>query len=250
MPTLRYIGSPPKNRKVTLKKEDRAVCGTTESQCPVVTKESQVTAKRDVNAVEDEVIKKLNILGLSHATVTQNEETVKNDVTTETSLIFGRSPTKSPCAKAHKGVAHQRASLADVSQQPKAQINRKPCGLRVNSTENTKCSSSSPKLSLISTAIPHIKKAKNSNDPSAPRRFKSSYMFYQAEIRSQIKSEFPGISFGESSKISGERWRCLTTEQKTKYDCMMMEDRERYYTELKLYQAKLMAENSRLDTVM
>jgi hypothetical protein len=55
-------------------------------------------------------------------------------------------------------------------------------------------------------------------------------------MHNQIKSECPGISFGELSQVIGQRWKGLSPEQKTQYNIMAMEDRARYYSELTVYE--------------
>jgi hypothetical protein len=79
-------------------------------------------------------------------------------------------------------------------------------------------------------------KEKETKDPNAPKRAKSAYLFYVAEMHNQIKSECPGISFGELSQVIGQRWKGLSPEQKTQYNIMAMEDRARYYSELTVYE--------------
>jgi hypothetical protein len=84
-------------------------------------------------------------------------------------------------------------------------------------------------------------KQKKIKDSNAPKRSKSAFVFYQIEMRPFIKNEFPGISFGDTSKVLGLRWKSLESEQKRKYQIMAMNDRERYYKEL-AHEAKLYAE--------
>ena len=42
------------------------------------------------------------------------------------------------------------------------------------------------------------KKTKQKKEPNAPKRGQSSFMFFSNEIRSKVKADNPGLSFGDT----------------------------------------------------
>jgi hypothetical protein len=63
-------------------------------------------------------------------------------------------------------------------------------------------------------------------------------MFFSNDKREQIKTENPGIAFGEVGKKLGELWKTLTPEDKAPYDAKAEEDKGRYALELEAYNKK------------
>lgn len=86
------------------------------------------------------------------------------------------------------------------------------------------------------------KKGKAKKDPNAPKRGKSSFMFFSTEVRAKTKEENPGISFGDLGKMIGEMFRSLSPEEKSKYEKMAAEAKEKYDGEMKTYKANQKAE--------
>lgn len=80
-----------------------------------------------------------------------------------------------------------------------------------------------------------VKKTKKPKDPNAPNRPRNAYEIYKSEVAPQIKAEFPGLSFGELSKVWGQMWKSLSPDQKKKYNDLAAEDKARYHSELNLY---------------
>ncbi|KAI5837275.1 high mobility group box domain-containing protein, partial [Morchella snyderi] len=65
-------------------------------------------------------------------------------------------------------------------------------------------------------------------DPNAPKRGLSAYMFFANEQRENVRSENPGIAFGQVGKVLGERWKALTPLQRKPYEDKAQIDKERY----------------------
>ena len=59
-------------------------------------------------------------------------------------------------------------------------------------------------------------KGKAKKDPNAPKRGKSSFMFYSTEMRAKIKEENPDLSFGDLGRKIGEMFKALSPEEKAK----------------------------------
>ena len=44
---------------------------------------------------------------------------------------------------------------------------------------------------------------------------------------SKLKESNPGISFGDLSKLQGEKWKNINPEEKSKYETFAKKDKER-----------------------
>jgi len=82
------------------------------------------------------------------------------------------------------------------------------------------------------------KKKKQKKDPNAPKRPANPYMFYQKDIREQVKSEFPTLKMADLAKKIGERWNGLSQEQKQPYADKAALDKTRYEKDMEAYNAK------------
>jgi len=81
------------------------------------------------------------------------------------------------------------------------------------------------------------KNAKKKKDPNAPKRGLSAYMFFANEQRENVRSENPGIAFGQVGKLLGERWKALSPKQRDPYEAKAATDKKRYEDEKAAYQA-------------
>ena len=97
---------------------------------------------------------------------------------------------------------------------------------------------------LLKNNIIYIKKIK---DVNAPKRNKSSYMFFQEEVRPKLKAKFPQDTLGQLSKRLGKLWGDLRTKDKKKYDRLAEKDKLRYEKELNIYKTGGKIEKSELD---
>ena len=78
-------------------------------------------------------------------------------------------------------------------------------------------------------------KKKAKKDPNAPKRNKSSYMFYTDEMRDQVRKENPDASFSGIGKVLGAGWKKLSSQEKAKFEKMADSDRQRYQKEMEGY---------------
>jgi len=76
------------------------------------------------------------------------------------------------------------------------------------------------------------KRTKKAKDPNAPKRPMSAYMAWLNDNRNQIKEDNPGIGVTEVSKIAGQLWKKVTSEEKEKYE-------EKYRSEMDVYREKM-----------
>ena len=246
MPTLKYVGPKDITKKDASEYGDGKRARSKPESPPSVNVKDGSLAKKDLNSqatVEDDISKRVGRLSIDPLKQTKNIDTtyknpsiITKDVTEkenigEAPFAVLRSPTKSPPAKKHT-VQPITVSLSCLSgdpfSNPFAEIANAALGIASHGYvghENTKT------------------KKKQIKDPNAPKRPKNSYMYFQADVHSKIKEEFPGVSFGEISKIVGQKWRNLSPEGKKKYESMASEDMARYHSEMASYWAKLKAEN-------
>jgi len=82
---------------------------------------------------------------------------------------------------------------------------------------------------------PNTKSTKKIKDKNAPKRNKSSYMFFQEEVRPKLKAKFPQDTLGQLSKRLGKLWGDLKDKDKKKYNRLAEKDKERYGNDLKMY---------------
>lgn len=72
-------------------------------------------------------------------------------------------------------------------------------------------------------------------DPNAPKRGLSAYMFFANEQRENVREENPGVTFGQVGKILGERWKALSDKQRAPYEAKAAADKKRYEDEKQAY---------------
>jgi len=80
-------------------------------------------------------------------------------------------------------------------------------------------------------------KGKKKKDPNAPKRGLSAYMFFANEQRENVRTENPGIQFGQVGKVLGERWKALSAKQRDPYEAKAAADKKRYEDEKAAYNA-------------
>mmetsp|Transcript_17372 Transcript_17372/g.32965 ORF Transcript_17372/g.32965 Transcript_17372/m.32965 type:complete len:396 (-) Transcript_17372:53-1240(-) len=80
-------------------------------------------------------------------------------------------------------------------------------------------------------------KAKYKKAPGAPKRFKSSFMFY-SEMRHKTlrnQSDDKKVLASDIAKIVSTEWKSLKPHEKKEYEAKASEDRDRYYKEKAAY---------------
>lgn len=82
-------------------------------------------------------------------------------------------------------------------------------------------------------------KLKKFKDVNAPKNAKTSYMFFCAERRAELKKKDKDLTFAQIMSILSKEWNALKEDGRVKYAVMATEDKERYQTELEAYKAKL-----------
>ena len=81
---------------------------------------------------------------------------------------------------------------------------------------------------LLNTSYSTVKPKK---DPNRVKKAKSCYLFFCDEKRKEVQIQNPGKNMGEISKLLGKLWKEITSEEKTKYNDMYLEDVLRYENE-------------------
>ncbi|GLC44998.1 hypothetical protein PLESTF_000819700 [Pleodorina starrii] len=80
------------------------------------------------------------------------------------------------------------------------------------------------------------KKEKKVKDPNAPKKNLTAFMFFSNANRDKVKTDNPGVSFGEVGKLLGERWKSLDSDEKSEYEEMAKKDKDRYLKAMESYQ--------------
>ena len=88
---------------------------------------------------------------------------------------------------------------------------------------------------IISANIKDSSGGKKVKDPDAPKRGKSSYIFFCVENREKIKNSYPDMSAKDIIKELGRLWRDTSKDKKEKYIKMSNNDKERYSGEISEY---------------
>jgi hypothetical protein len=87
---------------------------------------------------------------------------------------------------------------------------------------------------VLSSNLPK-EKVKKLKDKEAPKRGKSSYIFFCIENRQKVKDKNDELSAKDITKELGSIWRELTDKSKKVYEKHAIEDKERYIEEMKGY---------------
>lgn len=85
---------------------------------------------------------------------------------------------------------------------------------------------------------------KKFKDPNAPKRPKTSYIFFCADERAKLKKGNKKVLLPDVMKICSEKWRSISDEERKKYNDMAEEDKERYTQECEKYNDKLYSPNA------
>ncbi|KAJ5074157.1 high mobility group protein dsp1 [Anaeramoeba ignava] len=75
-------------------------------------------------------------------------------------------------------------------------------------------------------------------DPNKPRKPPTGYLLFAHHIRPQIKQLNPKMKITELGKLTGEKWRILSDEEKKTFLDQAEELKQKYLIELELYQKK------------
>ncbi|KAL3933421.1 MAG: hypothetical protein SGPRY_000289 [Prymnesium sp.] len=70
-----------------------------------------------------------------------------------------------------------------------------------------------------------------------PKKNMNAYMFFCNEVRSSIKEANPSASVSEISKLSSEKWKSLSAEEKEPFLLMAGADKERFDSEMVTFRA-------------
>ena len=55
------------------------------------------------------------------------------------------------------------------------------------------------------------------------------------QLNPTLKAENPDASFGDISKLAGEKWKAMSAEEKEKYEALASSDKDRYAQEMAEY---------------
>jgi len=80
--------------------------------------------------------------------------------------------------------------------------------------------------------------AKKEKDPNAPKKPKSSFIFFTQDKRQSVLDSNPGIKFTEVTREIAKLWEVLDEKGRTKYADLAKKDKARYEAEKAAYEVK------------
>lgn len=141
-------------------------------------------------------------------------------------------------------VSEDSEAGGSVQEEKKKKITQKP---KARPTETIKSpvpsakpaapGSTSIKTTAPSVAVAGEKRKKSAGekpvkDKNAPKRGKSSYLYFLDEARVTLKEKYPDKSFGDLARLAADAWKEVTKEEKEKYEKQAEQDRLRYQSEM------------------
>ncbi|CAM6091136.1 unnamed protein product [Calypogeia fissa] len=72
------------------------------------------------------------------------------------------------------------------------------------------------------------KSKRKKKDPNAPKRGLSGFMYFSQSERENLKKSQPGLSFTETGKVLGDKWKKMSGEEKAPFEAKAKADKERY----------------------
>ncbi|KAN0140182.1 HMG-box, partial [Lactarius tabidus] len=79
---------------------------------------------------------------------------------------------------------------------------------------------------------------KKLKDPDAPKRAASSYIFFQNDLRQELRKQHPGISSADIMTRVSKQWAEMTREQKAPYERLQAEAKQKWETEKRAYEER------------
>ncbi|KAG6545542.1 hypothetical protein Mapa_013144 [Marchantia paleacea] len=72
------------------------------------------------------------------------------------------------------------------------------------------------------------KTKRKKKDPNAPKRGLSGFMYFSQSERENLKKSQPGLSFTDTGKVLGDKWKKMSVDEKAPYEAKAQADKERY----------------------
>ncbi|XP_037632144.1 high mobility group protein B1b [Sebastes umbrosus] len=85
---------------------------------------------------------------------------------------------------------------------------------------------------------PKGQKRKRFKDPNAPKRPPSAFFLFCADFRPKVKSDYPGLTIGDTAKKLGEMWNSSSAENKQPYERKAAKLKEKYDKDIVAYRTK------------
>ncbi|KAI0299761.1 high mobility group box domain-containing protein [Multifurca ochricompacta] len=76
---------------------------------------------------------------------------------------------------------------------------------------------------------------KKTRDPDAPKRAASSYIFFQNDLRQELRKQHPDISPAEIMARVSKQWAEMMPEQKAPYERLQAEAKQKWEAEKRAY---------------
>lgn len=89
---------------------------------------------------------------------------------------------------------------------------------------------------LLKLHLPESKvRTRQQKDPNAPKRPRTSYIYFCLDKRDSVKAEMPNLKATEITSALAAKWRELPSKKKKKYEKQALADKERYTKEMENY---------------
>jgi len=96
-----------------------------------------------------------------------------------------------------------------------------------------------PTTEIVETVV--HKKQRRKKDPDAPKKPRTSYMYFCQDLRPKIISQNPSIKFGTVTEMIAKEWQKQTPETKKPFEELARIDKERYAKEKEQFQQSKVA---------
>jgi len=91
---------------------------------------------------------------------------------------------------------------------------------------------------------PKRRKKKKKKDPNHPKRNMSAFFLYSNANRQRIKEENPDARFGDIAKLLSVEFKAIDAEERSRYDELAVQDKERYLAEMEDYEPPTESDDS------
>lgn len=132
-------------------------------------------------------------------------------------------------------VSKSKKKTTDTDSDSDSDASEKKSSKKKLAAKGKKRSRDEVSVSSKSTTATKKSTKKKKKDPNAPKRAASAFTLYVKENRAKIKEQNPGLSFGDISRLVGQKFKQLSGEEKEKYEKIAAKEKERYKRQMENY---------------
>ena len=83
-----------------------------------------------------------------------------------------------------------------------------------------------------------VSRNKNAPPPEPPKKPLTAFFQFRKDVYNEVKEENPDLKITKITELIGERWRNLSTVEKTKYESQYTKEKKQYDKEKEKYEGK------------